>query len=135
MLITNVININANIVKKIGVNFWVPESGLPSFGGFLVVCNVFGVTVDFGVLTFPESLLWVSDELVGVGLGFSSPSVELEVGGFPPSSVDDFVFPESFDDVGDTAVVDDESDPSTSIRVTARMAIIANIFRDVMTQA
>jgi len=82
MLITNVININANIVKKIGVNFWVPESGLPSFGGFLVVCNVFGVTVAFGVLTFPESLLWVSDELVGVGLGFVSSSVELEVGPF-----------------------------------------------------
>jgi len=135
MLITNVTNINANIVKKIGANFWVPESGLPpgaAFWGFLVVC---GVSVDFGVLTFPESILWVSNELVGVGLGFVSPSVELEgledwgPGPGPGPFADDDDAGVGVGDVGVGVVVA----PSTSIRVTARMAIIANIFRDVIS--
>jgi len=136
MLITNVTNINANIVKKIGLHVSaIPLGVLPDLG-FVVGFPVFGVADGFGLLPFAElPWLWFTVLVAGDDVGLMS-SVELEgledwgPGPGPGPFADD-------DDpagVAGVAVDDDPEFPaSTSIRVTARMAIIANIFRDVIS--
>ena len=77
MLITNVININANILKKIGFIMSTPDldlsPGVFFSPGFL---GGFGVTVGFGSLPFSDLLLGVTNLFVVVCLGFVSPSVK-----------------------------------------------------------